>query len=128
MPTLDATPACLGKTAAARDAWTRATHGLPDDAPPRVLELAVQVALLIMKEGDYHFTDCPDDWKPVDWDRALRDTIKLRKENMAAIAGLLEIHAKGRRSATPTDPKHAGRASGVLQLVQGGANKTDAVN
>ena len=112
----------MGRSVAARNAWKRAVHGLPQDAPARVLEMSVQAAALIMKEKRYA-GKCPEDWKPADWDRALRDTIKLRSDLMKTIAVEMRAFYRGRAPDSPTDPKHGSRAAGVLSLVRGGASE-----
>ena len=127
IPELGVTPPCLGNTVAASNAWKRATEGLPAETPARVLEMAIQVAILIMKERKYMATRMPEGWKPADWDRAQRETIKLRKEISKAMLAEIRVAQRGRNTDEAVDPRHASRASGVLSLVRSGSGG-NAVN
>ena len=72
-----------------------------------------------MRENRYRSRiKIPEDWKPSDWDRALRETIKLRKEITGAMLAEAKNSRKGRSTDTAVDPRHASRAAGVLSLVQ----------
>ena len=67
-------------------AWQRVCRTLPKDAPDHCREMALQVALLIVKEDGYMAArgDPAEDQLAVD--KALRDTVKLRSDLMKQIA------------------------------------------
>ena len=118
---MDATfphPKCLGRSKAAREAWQRATAGLPDHPPADVLEMATQIATLILRENKFRRGRYDlDEWKPADWERALRDTIALRVKITKDMNLLLKQGGRVGRTLPGAEDPAANRSEGIAKMI-----------
>ena len=114
-------PACLATSKVATKAWHRATAGLPDNPPAAALAICEQIAKLLVQEDRYHRArKPPEDWKPADWHRALRETVKLRSDLVMKLEQVLRGGGRVPRALpTAKDPDAPSRSSGVVKLLQG---------